>query len=86
MPLWHVATAVNAALALFLWFLRSHWKNDYAHGHAPSDGTVRWVYSLATFPRMILSPYSIICNAAIFYQAARKLPVPEISGKLWPFA
>lgn len=84
-PVWQIAAALNACLAIFVWWKIRGWLAHYDHNLLPADDSIARTLGATFFVRRLLTSYSIACNGFIFLQAARKLPLPEIGTKLFPW-
>ena len=84
-PLWQVAIFVNSLLGLCLWLKIRSWLAHFKHGVPPTDQSITRTLAVTFFFRHLLTSYVIICDGAIAIHLARKLPVPEIGTKLFPW-
>jgi hypothetical protein len=84
-PLWQVAVFVNSLLGILLWWRIRDWVAHFNHGLPPTDLSITRTLGVTFFFRHLLTSYVILCDLYIAIELARKLPVPEIGWKLFPW-
>jgi hypothetical protein len=84
-PIWQFASATNAVLAIVVFFMVRSWLRHAEVGLPAPDTRIDRTLGVLYFFRRLLTSYAIFCNGVVAIQLARKLPVPEIGSKLFPW-
>jgi hypothetical protein len=84
-PLWQVGVLLNSLLGVYVWWKIRQWLAQYKHNAPPTDGSIDRTLGVTFFFRHLLTSYVIICDGFMALQVARKLPLPEIGQKLFPW-
>jgi len=84
-PIWQFDSATNAVLAIVVFFLIRSWLRHAEVGLPVPDARIDCTLGVLYFFRRLLTSYAIFCNGVVAIQLARKLPMPEIGSKLFPW-
>jgi len=84
-PIWQLASATNAVLAIVVFFMVRSWLRHAEVGLPAPDTRIDRTLGVLYFFRRLLTSYAIFCNGVVAIQLARKLPMPEIGSKLFPW-
>ena len=84
-PIWQLASATNAVLAIVVFFMVRSWLRHAEVGLPAPDARIDRMLGVLYFFRRLLTSYAIFCNGVVAIQLARKLPMPEIGSKLFPW-
>lgn len=80
-----MATLLNSLLGLFVWWKVRIWLAHFRHEVPVSDESITRTLAVTFFFRRLLTSYVIVCNGLMALQLARRLPVPEIGWKMFPW-
>lgn len=84
-PIWQLASTVNAILAITLFLLLRDWLRRGEVGLANNEVTIeRTVWSFF-FVRRLLTTYTIGNQLVVFFLLARQMPLPTIGTTLFPW-
>lgn len=84
-PLWQLASAANAILALVVFGLVRHWLRRGQVGLVNDERRIGRVLAALYFFRRVLTMYTIGTNLVVYYSLARKLPLPSVGSTLFPW-
>lgn len=84
-PLWQLLSAINALLAIAMFFMVRHWLRRAEVGLPLPERAIDRTLSTCYFFRRLLSSYAIVNNLVVFYYLASKLPRPPIGTMLFPW-
>lgn len=84
-PLWQLASAINALLAIVLFGLVRHWIHRVDAGLTINEPRIERALAVLVPIRRLLSSYSIVVNIVVLFFVAKKLPLPPIGTKLFPW-
>ena len=82
--LWHVATGLNAAVALGSYYLYFERAPRFIEDGAWSEATARRVMNALLWVHFVISTYTISAGLVLTWRAAFKLNVPPWSTELFP--
>ena len=84
-PIWQLASAINSVLALVAFFLVRAWARRGEVGLTVPELRIDRTLGVMFFFRRLFTSYAILCNGAVVFQLARRLPLPQIGWKLFPW-
>ena len=84
-PIWQFASAINSVLAIILFLKFRSWLRRAEVNLPMPDARIDQTLAAMYFFRRLLTSYAVICNGVIAFQLARKLPMPEIGSRLFPW-
>jgi len=84
-PIWQIASTVNASFAIIVFLLLRHWLRRGEVGLVNNEPRIERTLAVFYFFRRLLSTYTIGNQLVVFYLLARELPLPMIGSKFFPW-
>jgi hypothetical protein len=82
-PIWQIASTLNAILAISLFLLLRHWLRRTEVGLENNELTIERTLAGFYLTRRLLSTYTIGNHLVVFYLLARELPLPTVGSSFF---